>query len=415
LSFYLVSFGKPRFLGVVDIDRNLQKGTYIVVESARGLELALNLGGVSPDKVERYREKFSNVSQDESPQLKGSEPLFQDLIYVREAEALDLSESTLQREEEEKVLLDAREILKGHKLPMKLVEAEYLLDRKKLFFFFTSEQRVDFRAFVKDLARKFKTRIELRQIGVRDEAKVVKGLGPCGRPCCCGYWLNTFEPICIRMVKEQNLSLNPAKTSGICGRLMCCIAYERETYSKLWERLPNPGSKIKGPDATYVISGVDITSDCVKIIEPGKGEILVPVDKFEAFRECVERGEVWSDFQVKPLIEIEPIEEEPEFSWDDNFEIEVTTGEVAQLENQDIERKKVSEEMQDKENKTKNSVAETLQDSDETTKEGKREGRRKRSKRKNKNKTNAAKREGSQKKEIKDNKKKRTKPQREQG
>jgi len=415
LSFYLMSFGKPRFLGVVDINKNLRKGTYIVVESARGVELALNLGEISPDKIELYREKFCNASQDEPPQLKGSEPLFQDLTYVREAEALDLSESSLQREEEERILLEAREILKEHKLPMKLVEAEYLLDRKKLFFFFTSEQRIDFRAFVKDLARKFKTRIELRQIGVRDEAKVVKGLGPCGRPCCCGYWLNTFEPICIRMVKEQNLSLNPAKTSGICGRLMCCIAYERKTYSKLWERLPNPGSKIKGPDATYVVSGVDITSDSVKIIEPGKGEILVPVDRFEAFRECVEKGEVWSDFQVKPLIEIEPIEEETEFPWDDNLEIEVSTGKVPQLEIQDNECEKVSEEGQDEENKARNSVGETLQNSAETAKEDKREGRRRRPKRKNKNKTNAAKKEGSQKKEIKDNKKKRSRPQREQG
>ena len=308
MSFYLMSFGKPRFLGVVEIDKKLQKGNYLVVESARGLELALILGETNHEKIEQYKKKFCDSSQEESPQLKGGEPSFQELVYIREAEGSDLSESSLQREEEEKVLLEAREILKDHKLPMKLVEAEYLLDRKKLFFFFTSEQRIDFRAFVKDLARKFKTRIELRQIGVRDEAKVVKGLGPCGRPCCCGYWLNSFEPICIRMVKEQNLSLNPAKTSGICGRLMCCIAYERETYSKLWGKLPNPGSKIKGPDATYVISGVDIISDSVRIIEPGKGEILVHVDKFEAFRECVEKGEPWSDFQIKPLI-LEDVDE----------------------------------------------------------------------------------------------------------
>ena len=153
-----------------------------------------------------------------------------------------------------------------------------MLDRRKLFFYFTSEQRVDFRAYVRDLARDFHTRIEMRQIGVRDEARVVKGIGPCGRPCCCSYWLHDFTPICIRMVKEQKLALNPTKISGICGRLMCCMAYEHETYGALWKGLPGPGSKIRTENGTYVLESVDLASERVQVRTPSGRCLLYTSD-----------------------------------------------------------------------------------------------------------------------------------------
>ncbi len=196
-------------------------------------------------------------------------------------------------EEEKSILKSAIEILKPHELEMKLIDVEFLRHRRKLFFYFSSEQRVDFRAYVRDLAREFKTRIELRQIGVRDEAKIIKGIGPCGQPCCCSYWLNQFAPICIKMVKEQNLALNPAKISGICGRLMCCMCYEHNVYRELWEKLPNPGTKIKSPNGNVVVSGVEIHTNSVRCYVPGRGEIKIPIEKFDEFKETVVAGKDW--------------------------------------------------------------------------------------------------------------------------
>jgi len=210
------------------------------------------------------------------------------------ADEEDLSEAERQRGEEEETLPLVRKILKNRDLPMKIVDMEYVLDRKKLYFYFTSEQRVDFRCFVKDLAREFKTRIELRQIGARDEAKILGGLAPCGNPCCCSYWMSEFFPICIRMVKEQNLALNPSKISGLCGRLMCCMSYEYDLYKQLWKDLPNPGTKIKTPSGNYHISGVDLASSSVRIRSPEGVEFLVPVGEFVLFRKTVEDGNKWS-------------------------------------------------------------------------------------------------------------------------
>ncbi|MFC1509912.1 stage 0 sporulation family protein [Candidatus Omnitrophota bacterium] len=135
--------------------------------------------------------------------------------------------------------------IQEHKLEMKLIDAEYSFDRTKLIFYFTSEGRIDFRELVKDLAHIFKVRIELRQIGVRDEARMLGGYGHCGRPLCCASFLKGFEPVTIRMAKEQNLPLNPSKISGCCGRLMCCLGYEYENYKKYLKGLPKEGDKIK--------------------------------------------------------------------------------------------------------------------------------------------------------------------------
>ena len=133
-------------------------------------------------------------------------------------------------------------------LEMKLVDVEYTFDRNKIIFYFTAEGRVDFRDLVKDLASIFRTRIELRQIGVRDEAKMLGGIGPCGRMLCCSTFLGDFEPVSIKMAKDQNLSLNPSKISGLCGRLMCCLKYENDEYEEAREQMPDIGDKIETPD-----------------------------------------------------------------------------------------------------------------------------------------------------------------------
>ena len=194
---------------------------------------------------------------------------------------------------------------------MKLIDVEFLRAKRKLFFYFSSEQRVDFRAYVRDLAREFKTRIELRQVGVRDEAKIIRGVGPCGQPCCCSYWLNQFAPICIKMVKEQNLALNPAKISGICGRLMCCMCYEHEAYHEAWEGFPNPGTKIKTPNGNVIVAGIDLPTKSLRCFIVGKGEVKIPKDKFAEFKDVVTSGGEW----VVPEEEIE----EPDLKIQDIF------------------------------------------------------------------------------------------------
>ena len=136
---------------------------------------------------------------------------------------------------------------------MKLVDVEFTFDNSKIVFYFTADGRVDFRELVKDLAGIFKTRIELRQIGVRDEAKMLGGLGPCGRPCCCSSFLGDFNPVSIKMAKEQNLSLSPTKISGLCGRLMCCLNYEQAHYGETRRRMPRPGSTVDTPDGKGVV------------------------------------------------------------------------------------------------------------------------------------------------------------------
>ena len=152
-----------------------------------------------------------------------------------------------------------------HKLTMKLIDVEYTFDNNKVIFYFTADGRVDFRELVKDLATIFKTRIELRQIGVRDEAKMLGGLGPCGRPMCCSTFLGDFASVSIKMAKEQNLSLNPTKISGICGRLMCCLNYEQSTYEDIRKRIPKVGSIVKTEDGTGVVVSNNIIKESVKV------------------------------------------------------------------------------------------------------------------------------------------------------
>ncbi len=294
MSIHLAIFGKPRYLGLLNIEAPFpSKGTWLVVETMRGSELALLGGPLSGEQEARYRASCNDDTSD--GQVKGGEPILQEISLVRTALDEDLAVAELEREEENEVLVRARMLLRNHNLSMKLVDVEYLLDKKKLFFYFTSEQRVDFRAYVRDLAKEFKTRIELRQIGVRDEAKTVKGIAPCGRECCCSHWLHRFTPICIKMVKEQNLALNPTKISGICGRLMCCMSYEHTSYSILWKTLPNPGSKIRTPNGNYIVEGVELSSESVRVRRPDGGSLLLKIEDFPRFKETVMEGKEWEE------------------------------------------------------------------------------------------------------------------------
>lgn len=294
MNKYLAIYGKPRYLGILEYssEEPLTKGVTAVVESHRGEELAVIAGPITPEQETEYR-LLRNASEHGDSASKSAEPLVTDLSFIAFASEEDIQTGELYRAEEKNILKSAIELLKPHELEMKLIDVEFLRHRRKLFFYFSSEQRVDFRAYVRDLAREFKTRIELRQIGVRDEAKIIKGIGPCGQPCCCSYWLNQFAPICIKMVKEQNLALNPAKISGICGRLMCCMCYEHNVYREIWEKLPNPGTKIKTPNGNVVVSGVEIHTNSVRCYVPTRGEIKIPIEQFDEFKETVVSGKDW--------------------------------------------------------------------------------------------------------------------------
>lgn len=161
-----------------------------------------------------------------------------------------------------------------HQLDMKLVDVEYTFDRNKIIFYFTADGRVDFRELVKDLASIFRTRIELRQIGVRDEAKMLGGIGPCGRMLCCSTFLGDFDPVSIKMAKDQNLSLNPTKISGLCGRLMCCLKYENDEYETAKEQLPDLGETIVTPDGTGKVVGLNILERVMQVNIPGQERVL---------------------------------------------------------------------------------------------------------------------------------------------
>src|SRR5690606_10490212 len=155
--------------------------------------------------------------------------------------------------------------IKEHRLGLKLIDVEYTFDSNKIIFYFTAEGRVDFRELVKDLASVFRTRIELRQIGVRDEAKILGGIGPCGRPLCCSTWLGDFEPVSIKMAKDQNLSLNPTKISGLCGRLMCCLKYEHDNYESVKTELPKVGSHVMTTMGAGKVVGLKVDDHMVQV------------------------------------------------------------------------------------------------------------------------------------------------------
>ncbi len=217
----------------------------VIVETARGVEYGQVVVGpktVSEDEVVQPLKKVLRVATPEDAEQ----------VEANRAAAREAYDICLER-------------IRMHGLPMKLVDAEYTFDRNKVIFYFTADGRVDFRELVKDLASIFRTRIELRQIGVRDEAKMLGGIGPCGRPLCCSTFLGDFEPVSIKMAKDQNLSLNPAKISGLCGRLMCCLKYENEYYEEVKELLPDVGSIVETPLGEGKVVTVHILEKLVKV------------------------------------------------------------------------------------------------------------------------------------------------------
>ena len=219
-------------------------GDSVIVETARGVEYGEVVTG----------SRTVSDAQIISPLKK--------VVRIATPEDVQRAETNEHREKEVRHL--PGEIAK-HKLDMKLVSVEYTFDNSKIIFYFTANGRVDFRDLVKDLASVFKIRIELRQIGVRDEAKMLDGLGACGRPICCGAFLGDFQPVSIKMAKEQNLSLNPTKISGQCGRLMCCLKYEQDNYDAVLKRLPRVGKDIVIPDGVGVITEINCIREKVKV------------------------------------------------------------------------------------------------------------------------------------------------------
>ncbi|MDR0397217.1 MAG: stage 0 sporulation family protein [Oscillospiraceae bacterium] len=220
-------------------------GDSVIVETVRGVELGIVASGVR------------ELDEAQVPQ-----PL---KTIIRMASDDDLRQVEQNAGSEKTAYAICQERIAAHKLEMKLVDVEYAFDNSKVTFYFTANGRVDFRALVKNLAAIFKTRIELRQIGVRDEAKMLGGLGSCGRPICCGAFLGSFQPVSIKMAKEQNLSLNPSKISGLCGRLMCCLKYEQDHYERARRSLPRPGKEIDTPDGRAVMLDVNAVKETVKV------------------------------------------------------------------------------------------------------------------------------------------------------
>ncbi len=266
----------------------LHVGDQVIIETAKGPEFATCAQ--------------ANTMVEDQQVVQPLRPVLR-LATDRDRQALEQN-----REREKQALAICEEKVAEHKLDMKLVRCESSFDGNKLLFFFTSEGRVDFRALVKDLASTLHTRIELRQIGVRDESKLLGGLGICGRPFCCNAFLDQFQPVSIKMAKTQGLSLNPAKISGACGRLMCCLKYEQDAYEDAVKRLPKNESFVETPDGAGTISAVDYLRETVKVrledapetpqvyqadelnvIRPGKGRrpegyVVPPREELEKLR-----------------------------------------------------------------------------------------------------------------------------------
>ena len=222
----------------------IEDDSFVIVETARGVEYGLATKGnhmVEDSEIIPPLKKVLRLATEEDAEINAQN-------RVKEKEAFAVCE--------EKIAI--------HGLDMKLIDVEITFDHNRLIFYFTSDGRVDFRELVKDLASVFRTRIELRQIGVRDEAKMLNGIGVCGRSLCCATFLGDFHPVSIKMAKEQNLSLNPTKISGICGRLMCCLKYEEDVYEELNRKLPHVGDIIKTDDGTGEILSVNVLMQNVK-------------------------------------------------------------------------------------------------------------------------------------------------------
>ena len=239
------NMGKVYYFGPKSL--NIEAGDHVIVETARGVEYGSVVLGPREVEDSRIVQPLKEVIRIATPKD-------------------DAREESNRRKEKEAFQICQKKIA-AHNLDMKLIDAEYTFDNNKVLFYFTADGRVDFRELVKDLASVFKTRIELRQIGVRDETKILGGIGICGRPLCCHTYLSEFAPVSIKMAKEQNLSLNPTKISGTCGRLMCCLKNEQETYEYLNKKLPGNGDLVSTPEGILgEVQSVNVLRQLVKVV-----------------------------------------------------------------------------------------------------------------------------------------------------
>ena len=290
--------GKIYFFDPLNFDIN--KGDHVFVETARGVEYGTVVGNMK--EVEDAK-----VVQPLKPVLRIATPY-------------DDKQEISNKTKEKEAFKICLEKIRKHNLDMKLIDAEYTFDNNKVLFYFTADGRIDFRELVKDLASVFKTRIELRQIGVRDETKIKGGIGICGRSLCCNTHLSEFVPVSIKMAKEQNLSLNPTKISGVCGRLMCCLKHEEDTYEELNRRLPCVGDFVTADDGMKgEVQSVNVLRQLVKVIVTKEDEKEIQEYKVEQlrFKKKVKKEKV--DISEKELKELEKLEsQEGKSKLDDN-------------------------------------------------------------------------------------------------
>lgn len=282
--------GKIYFFDPVNFD--IKRGDHVIVETARGIEFGTVMAGIREVEDDKVIQPLKPV--------------------LRIANERDMEQEANNKIKEKEAFRICLEKIRKHELEMKLIDAEYTFDNNKVLFYFTADGRIDFRELVKDLASVFKTRIELRQIGVRDETKIVGGIGICGRPLCCHSYLSDFIPVSIKMAKEQNLSLNPTKISGVCGRLMCCLKNEEETYVELNRKLPGVGDYVTTADGLKgEVQSVNVLRQLVKIVvdEGDEKEIReYPVEELQFRRRHGKKEKV--DLSEEELQELEKLEKE---------------------------------------------------------------------------------------------------------
>lgn len=290
--------GKIYFFDPGKLD--IKRGDHVIVETARGIEYGTVVGDpkeVEDDKVIQPLKPVLRVATERDDEQEAGNK-------VKEKEAF-------------KICLEK---IRKHGLEMKLIDAEYTFDNNKVLFYFTADGRIDFRELVKDLAAVFKTRIELRQIGVRDETKILGGIGICGRELCCHKHLSEFVPVSIKMAKEQNLSLNPTKISGVCGRLMCCLKHEEETYEELNRRLPSVGDHVTTEDGLKgEVHSVNVLRQLIKVVVDVGDEKEIQEYRADQLRFKRKHKHNKVDVQDEELKELEKLEkEEPKSKLDDN-------------------------------------------------------------------------------------------------
>ena len=278
--------GKIYFFNPNDLE--LSKGQNVIVETARGIEygeVAISNKKINDDKIVAPLKDVIRIATEED------------------------TKTFLENEEKSKEACKVcEEKIAEHGLDMKLIDVEYTFDNTKLLFYFTADGRIDFRDLVKDLAAIYKTRIELRQIGVRDEVKMLGGYGMCGRELCCCTHLSDLNPVSIKMAKEQGLSLNPTKISGVCGRLMCCLKHEQDVYEEKLSRLPTAGSLVKTTEGTGTVDEVEVLKECVKVRLEKEGSIIRKVFKnseIEVLKSGKKKDKYDPDVNMKELKALE--------------------------------------------------------------------------------------------------------------